>query len=256
MSEVALSPLSGLAELAPIDLDELVARADLQVRQDRKYLVPPAVVDHVVRRHGAELRVLEIDARRSFAYESVYFDTPELDSHLAAARGRPRRFKVRTRVYVDSATAMLEVKTRGRRGDTVKRRWEHDQNERYVLGPRSRRHLSTVEQVAPHVDRLSPRLVTRFHRSTLVMNDDSARVTLDDEVQWISPDGPTLTLPDRLLVETKSAGPPSSLDRALWAAGHRPVRISKYCTGMAALDPSLPSNKWHRTLRVHLDRSA
>jgi hypothetical protein len=46
--------------------------------------------------------VLEIDGARSFAYDSTYFDTPDLDAYLLAATRRRRRFKVRTRTYVDS----------------------------------------------------------------------------------------------------------------------------------------------------------
>jgi hypothetical protein len=42
------------------------------------------------------------------------------------------------------------------------------------------------------------------------------------------------------------------VDRQLWAAGHRPVRISKYGAGMAALHPDLPDLKWHRALNHHL----
>ncbi|MEO8697895.1 MAG: molecular chaperone, partial [Acidimicrobiales bacterium] len=52
-----------------------------------------------------------------------------------------------------------------------------------------------------------------------------------------------------LLVETKSTGAPTVADRVLWAAGERPVPISKFGVGMAALNPGLPANKWNRTLR-------
>lgn len=55
------------------------------------------------------------------------------------------------------------------------------------------------------------------------------------------------------LVETKTAGPPCAVDRALWRLGYRPVTISKYCTGLAALAPELPANKWNRVLRRHFD---
>jgi hypothetical protein len=41
------------------------------------------------------------------------------------------------------------------------------------------------------------------------------------------------------------------LDRWLWQSGVRPVRISKYCTALAAMRPELPANKWHRTLARH-----
>ena len=40
-------------------------------------------------------------------------------------------------------------------------------------------------------------------------------------------------------------------NRLLWSAGHRPSSISKYATGMAALRPDLPSNKWAPILRHH-----
>ena len=58
----------------------------------------------------------------SFAYESTYFDDASLSSYLAAAHGRPSRYKVRTRTYVDSGECMLEVKRRSGRGETVKER--------------------------------------------------------------------------------------------------------------------------------------
>jgi hypothetical protein len=31
--------------------------------------------------------------------------------------------------------------------------------------------------------------------------------------------------------------------------------VSTLCVGMAALDPSLPANKWNRILRRHFDRT-
>jgi hypothetical protein len=41
----------------------------------------------------------------------------------------------------------------------------------------------------------------------------------------------------------------SPLDRLLWTMGYRPVKISKFCTSLAALDRRLPANKWSRALR-------
>ena len=80
-------------------------------------------------------RVLEMDGVRSFAYDSVYFDTPQLDSYLLAARGRRRRYKIRTRTYVDSATSFLEVKTEGAREATVKERIPYEPAYRARLTP-------------------------------------------------------------------------------------------------------------------------
>jgi len=57
---------------------------------------------------------------------------------------------------------------------------------------------------------------------------------------------------DIAVVETKNPATPSPADRALWDAGHRPTRISKYATGMALLHPELPANRWYRTLTHEL----
>ncbi|MET0966868.1 MAG: hypothetical protein ABWZ02_10745 [Nakamurella sp.] len=53
------------------------------------------------------------------------------------------------------------------------------------------------------------------------------------------------------ILQTKSPGAATPVDRMLWSQGHRPVSISKYCTGLAAVTPGLPANKWNRTLRNH-----
>ena len=60
---------------------------------------------------------------------------------------------------------------------------------------------------------------------------------------------------DIAVVETKTCGAPCAADQLLWRDGHRPTVMSKYCTGLAALVPELPANKWHRTLQRHLRRT-
>ena len=107
-------------ELEPISLNHLEATASLLTRRDRKYLVPLVSVEEMLSR--TEMQVLEIDGSRIFRYESVYFDTPDLVSYRDAAHKRRRRFKVRTRSYLDSGICSLEVKTRERRGLTEKHR--------------------------------------------------------------------------------------------------------------------------------------
>ena len=89
--------------LPGLGLEEVDARAALQTRVDRKYVVDPRTWGEVLAtldRPG----VLEIDGRRSFGYSSTYYDTEELDSYRDAARRRPRRYKVRTRRYLDTGS--------------------------------------------------------------------------------------------------------------------------------------------------------
>ncbi|WP_292705309.1 VTC domain-containing protein, partial [Microbacterium sp. SCN 71-17] len=116
---------AALDVLPPVSLEELTEDAALLTRVDRKYLVPLAsaaeLLEELGRRPHAP-RVLEMDARREMAYRSVYFDTPDLLSFRLAAHGRRRRFKLRTRSYLDTGSTFLEMKTRGARGSTQKDR--------------------------------------------------------------------------------------------------------------------------------------
>ena len=71
-----------------------------------------------------------MDGRRTFGYESVYFDTPELSTYRAHLQRRRQRFKARTRTYTDTGLCMFEVKLTGARGETVKQRVPHPERAR------------------------------------------------------------------------------------------------------------------------------
>jgi hypothetical protein len=197
--------------------------------------------------------VLEIDGLRSFAYESVYFDTPALTSYLLTARRRRRRFKVRTRTYLDSLVCWLEVKTTGSRGSTVKHRLPYAPHNRDTLGP-GRGFVDEVltgeRAPADPGTVFDPTLVTRYRRITLFLPATDSRVTIDTDLVWDG-DGRALRLPDLAVIETKTRAATCRVDRLLWRRGQRPGRISKYATGLAALRPDLPATPWQRTLRRH-----
>ncbi|WP_255572651.1 polyphosphate polymerase domain-containing protein [Leucobacter tenebrionis] len=243
----------GFEGLASISLEGLIAQAALLQRVDRKYLVPAAdaavILDGIDRRS----RVLEIGGRRGFAYDSVYFDTPDHLSYRLTAQRRRRRFKLRTRSYLDTGTAYLELKTKSGRGSTVKDRVPYDPHNREKLTDEGREYVSALLEQHGHnprlVERLRPSLVSRYRRATLLLPCGS-RATIDTELRWTTADGEQRTaLPGHVIIETKSLRRPSELDRTLWCAGYRPSGLSKFGTGTAALHPELPSNKWARTLR-------
>ncbi|RKN40063.1 polyphosphate polymerase domain-containing protein [Streptomyces hoynatensis] len=243
-----------LGALAPIGLDELLDRALLLTRVDRKYLVPLGTLRALLGHLPPGTRVLEIDGARDFAYTSLYFDTPDLVSYLLTARRRRRRFKIRTRLYEESGECWLEVKTRGPRGSTVKHRLPHDPAHFGALAPG--RHFADAvlaEQGVAEAPRLplAPTLSTRYRRTTLYLQDTGSRATIDTELTW-DDGGKALRLPGLAVVETKTGSAASPVDRLLWRGGFRPVRISKYGTGLAALRPHLPATAWRRTLRRDL----
>lgn len=244
-----------LDHLPGVGLDELQLTAALQTRVDRKYVLPVAALPDLLGALPAGTRRLVIDGRDAFGYESVYFDTPELDAfHLAAGRRR-RRYKVRTRTYRDTGGCWLEVKTRGPRGTTVKERREHDAAAAGAVGDALGFVEDTLRRQGLRADGLDlhPTLTTRYRRRTLLL-PDGARTTVDTGLEWHGLElhraaGSSAAVPEHVVVETKSVAGASAADRALWSLGHRPSRISKYATGLVVLDPTLAGRPWRRTLR-------
>jgi len=251
------------ARFAPIGLAELNSQAALQTRVDRKYLLTDASAAALAESLDPRTQVLTLAGATAQRYRSVYFDTPELDSYHRAATRRRRRYKVRTRAYCDSGVAFLEVKTRGSRGRTCKERVPADIDQLETLDPSSREYVATAIRAlgleAFDSARLAPALTVAYERVTLLVPATQAhgptRVTIDTHLYWCVPSetgAGSFTHPTLAVVETKSATGSGPVDRSLWRRGIRPDRFSKYATGLAALRPELPSNRWARPLRQAL----
>ncbi len=232
-----------IRSLDTIGLEAYDDRAALRTRVDRKYLLPEALVEELIAETVDEIRVLEIDGRRRHRYRSLYFDTEDRQLHRAAAQNRRPRYKVRSRSYA-SGEHWTEIKLRSRRQERTKLRTPTRDAERLD-------HVD-VAFLAAHIEassieRLRPVLRTSYERTSLVHLEPVERCTIDSDVRCSLLDGTTVGVAMTVL-ETKSAGHPTHVDRWLWRRGHRPVAFSKYTTALAALEPGLPANKWHRVL--------
>jgi hypothetical protein len=246
--------MSPLETMQPIGLDELVDKAALLTRIDRKYVLPHARLEPVLHALAPHARVLDIDGAREFGYASTYYDDAALTSFHLAAHGRRRRFKVRTRTYVATGSSYVEVKTRGIRGTTVKQRLllSASASPFDVLPAEAAAFVgAALDGFGVEVPALTPVLHTAYRRSTLLMPACGARVTVDSALAWSRADGAHLALPDLVVLETKSGPRASAADRLLWSLGLRPARISKYATGLAALDRSVRGNRWAPVVRRH-----
>ncbi|QDP95969.1 VTC domain-containing protein [Microlunatus elymi] len=130
---------AAVADLPPITLAEVQATAELQQRIDRKYLLPVQRFDHWLHLLDGSVQVLQIAGRRTFGYESTYFDTADLLTFRQHRQGRRRRFKIRTRTYTDTDECVFEVKLEGRRDTTVKERMPYPVDFRDRLTDAARR---------------------------------------------------------------------------------------------------------------------
>ena len=238
----------GLAEVA-------ASPATLQQRVDRKYVVPLETVELLVGRLRGSHRLLTIDGRSSFRYRTVYYDTPDLASFREHVQGRRRRFKCRSRVYVDSGDHWLEVKLKGPRGRTDKRRLSCDPLPPGLLSGAGLDFLrasvaDAYGRPAPILMRPSVRM--DYRRTTLVAAELGERLTCDVGLTF----GGSRGLRDGFaIVESKSARGRASADRALLALGARPVAdCSKYCLGVALAVPGARDNRLRPLLRAYFDR--
>ena len=219
-------------------------------------------------------RALAIDGQSAFGYLSDYDDTPDFSLYRAAATKRRRRFKLRSRVYLDSGTHFLELKTRSGRGHNVKDRLcledvpvgvcaairlgRSVKRPDLLVRPEVREWLA--ERLADRgiaesrrealrvAASLIPAVRSVYTRSTLCLPGGS-RLTADCGLVLCAPSGGVRVEVPGVVVETKSAGRASAADRWLWRSGHRPLRISKYALGVASIHPELPSNRWNRAMK-------
>jgi hypothetical protein len=233
-----------LGSLRAISLEELDDRAALLHRVDAKHLVDRDAFAALVQRLAGDHEVLEIDGRRAFAYETVYFDSPQLGCYRDHVEGRRPRWKARTRLYRDSGICHFEVKIKGADDETDKRRADHPREAVDRLGEDAERLVRDAlgeAGLAPPAQ-LEPVLRTTFDRVTLAAAQGGARVTCDLGLGLARMDGERRRLrPDLVLVETKSEDGDSPADVLLAEQGVAPVSLSKYRVGVDLLVEADPT---------------
>ena len=249
--------LGRIDTLPGVTLGELERRAALQVRQDRKYIVGHEVFADLLGALDGSHGALDIAGDRVFSYETTYFDTESLLCYRAHVQGRRRRFKARSRLYVESGRCVFEVKLRGRSGETVKHALAQAPGEHGALTPAALAFVGGhVRSFAPEaVGVLAPCLATHYRRITLVSLEEPERLTCDLDLRFSTSGGEHGRLSEgRVLIETKSAGGRSAADVTLTRLGARPLdSLSKYCVGIALTGQDLPTNPFRRLLRRHFD---
>ena len=240
-----------LQALAPITLDEMES-VKLMNRVDTKYLTDEKTLLGVLRDAAeAGYRVLVADGARISPYDSVYFDTEGLRMFSDHHNKRLRRQKVRTRAYVNSGDAFLEIKRKNNHGRTKKKRTGIPMADL----PDFRANDAACRYLAGHSDfeagQLRPTLETLFQRITLVNPDLTERLTIDTNLCFKNfRTGLETSLGEAVVIELKQDGHAASAMKGI-LRDHRvkPARISKYCIAVTLTDPSAKSNRFKVKVR-------
>jgi len=243
---------SVLEILSPIWLGEMDS-IRLMNRIDSKYLTTErtllGILEDAARRG---YRALETEGTKISSYDTLYYDTPELQMFLDHHNRRLVRQKVRTRVYVGSGQTFLEIKRKNNHGRTKKKRTEicPEAFRTFSKDPAATALLEQYSSIP--AASLSPALETVFRRITLVNAAKTERLTIDTALCFINPrTGREVSLQDAVIIELKQDGRAASEMREI-LLDHRvkPVRVSKYCIGTTLTDPEIKHNRFKPKIRL------
>ncbi len=251
-----------LSQFSPISLSEMES-VKLMNRIDTKYAVPLRVLPSILEMAKEDYYAQEIDGKRIATYDTMYYDTEDMDMYIRHHDQQLVRQKIRVRQYVDSNLTFLEIKRKNNKGRTNKKRiivpgFEFTADTRSVLKHKKKEdERLTVEEFIRKKSRytwdaITPHLWTKFHRITLVNKAKTERLTIDLDLVWDNVvSGEAKTYKDLVIVELKRDGNvPSRMTNIMLAHRIHPFKISKYCIGTALTSPDLKRNRFKKKIRL------
>lgn len=236
-----------LQHYAPISLSKMAGVA-LQNRTDTKYVLSVTTLQNIMSQLADDYSTLVVNGQRFSNYRTLYFDTPQFDLYHRHHAGILDRYKVRSREYVASDLAFLEVKHKTNKGRTIKERVQTPDLVRSIYG----QSVDFLEGSYPYeVAELQPKLWVEYSRITLVSRHRKERVTVDLNLSYAWEDE-AISLPHIAIVELKqeSFSRQSDMQRQLHKHHVRSTGFSKYCVGISYLYPELKHNNFKSKLRL------
>ncbi len=238
--------LEALDEFVPISLEEMDA-VKLMDRTDTKFLLSQHGFTDLLRVLKKNYQCLEVEGHRASRYQTVYLDTDELDFYIKHHNGKRNRYKIRYRKYVESDLTFLEIKFKNNKKRTVKNRMIVPDIE-LELSEDSSHFIKEISGIDYEVKNT---LENTFQRITLVNQPLQERLTMDLCLKFDA-FGNAAEMGDVVICELKQekAKRNSPFLDALKHHYHRPMRISKYCMGIAMLNDQVKKNNFKENLLV------
>lgn len=251
----SLTELNGILQcFEPISLEEMES-VKLMNRIDTKYVVTLWKLPRLLELAKEEYYVQEIANIRIASYDTVYYDTPDLEMYLKHHNRHLVRQKIRVRQYVDSNLFFLEVKRKNNKGRTRKKRIKLSEFPKEMMSLTIEEDIRVQDFIAEKSDYvwqdISPKLRTTFKRITLVNKEKTERLTIDLNLLWKHLEtNKTKTYPALVIVELKRDGNVSSpMIKIMQEMRIKPLKISKYCIGTALTTPEIKQNRFKSKIK-------
>ena len=217
-------------------------------RTDTKYVLSVATLQKIMPNLADAYSTLSIDGQRSSQYRTLYFDSAAFGLYHRHHAGILDRYKVRSREYVDSHLAFLEVKHKTNKGRTVKSRLQTPK----LAASFGSESTEFLDGAYPYdAAELEPKLWVDYRRITLVSRYRKERVTIDLDLSY-SWEEQIISLPHLAIVEIKQDGVSHDSDMAQQLRQHhvRATGFSKYCVGISMIYPQVKHNNFKPKLRI------
>ncbi len=222
-----------------ISLEETNKKAKMLKRFDNKYVINRINFESFLEFLHEDFSILEIEGIREFSYSSCYYDDKKYQCYFDHQQGKRRRFKVRTREYLDSGLLFFEVKLKGLRGQTDKHRMSSPFFSAAEIKAKELELLTNAYETnygKKYTYHLIPSLIVNYKRCTLVSKYGGERVTIDFRLDFspFNDKSERVQIGDNfIIVETKSADGKGLADKVMKHLGIRQAeKCSKYCLGL------------------------
>ncbi|MEY4927625.1 MAG: hypothetical protein RI894_2061 [Bacteroidota bacterium] len=224
---------AALGQYEAIDLVDL-DQVQLLNRIDTKFVMHLDQLADLFREVKDDYYALEIDNKRAFNYESLYFDTDDFQLYKQHHNGKLNRIKARYRRYSDSGLCFFEVKYKVKGGlRTDKKRLKLPTIEEKL----SQKELDLVFHPQLNNADLKAKLWVYFTRITLASRSFNERLTIDININFDNKRA-QIGYPELVIVEVKTEKScyNSPIVKALKARHLEQVGFSKYSSGIALLE--------------------
>lgn len=188
-----------------------------------------------------DYRILDVNGNRVSRYESLYFDTKAFDLYHSHHRGKPSRFKIRFRKYVESDLNFFEVKFKTNKGRTIKDRVKQKE----IDGSIREKAEDLLKTKTPMTsENLEAKIWVNYSRITFVNKHSPERVTIDLNLTFVN-GSTTKTIDNLVIAEVKQDKAVASAFMKLMKKQHiREGAISKYCFGITQLFGKIKHNNF------------
>jgi hypothetical protein len=225
----------------PIGLQDMDS-VKLMNRTDTKFLFHISRFPLILKDLQKEYMILEISGKRICNYQTLYYDTDNLDLYMKHHNGRLNRYKVRCRKYVESNINFFEIKFKNNKSRTIKKRIKLENIEE-ILSSEAAAFLRKTSNI--DANQLKPVCWINYSRITLVNKNFQERLTLDVNLEMKAGENQkhfeTLVIAELKQDKTKEKSP---FIKVMQNYRIKRNSISKYCYGITQLFPTVKQNRF------------